>query len=45
VDADGLIVAQNLGGSILYAVATIVIGALASFAGIALAARLERRAR
>jgi CrcB protein len=45
VDADGLIAAQNLGGSILYAVATIAVGAVASLAGIALAARLERRAR
>jgi fluoride exporter len=45
VDADGLIVAQNLGGSILYAVATIVVGALASLAGIALASRLGRRTR
>jgi CrcB protein len=42
VDADGLIVAQNVGGSILYAVATIVVGALASVAGIALAARSGR---
>ena len=45
VDADGLIAAQNVGGSILYALATIVVGALASVAGIALAARLERRPR
>lgn len=42
VDADGLIAAQNLGGSILYAVATIAVGAAASFAGIALGARLGR---
>ncbi|MFF1876702.1 fluoride efflux transporter CrcB [Leifsonia sp. NPDC058230] len=42
VDADGLIVAQNIGGSILYALATILIGALASVAGIALAARVGR---
>jgi CrcB protein len=44
VDADGLIMAQNLGGSILYAIATIVVGALASVAGIALAARIGRMA-
>jgi CrcB protein len=44
VDADGLIMAQDLGGSILYAIATIVVGALASVAGIALAARLGRMA-
>jgi CrcB protein len=44
VDADGLIMAQNLGGSILYAIVTIVVGALASVAGIALAARLGRMA-
>jgi CrcB protein len=43
VDTDGLIVAQNVGGSILYAVATIVVGALATVAGIALSARLARR--
>lgn len=43
VDTDGLIVAQNVGGSILYAVATIVVGALASVAGIAAGAALERR--
>ncbi|WP_431278933.1 fluoride efflux transporter FluC [Leifsonia poae] len=42
VDADGLIVAQNVGGSVVYAVATILVGALASVAGIALAARLGR---
>ena len=42
VDADGLIAAQNLGGSILYAIATIVVGAAATLAGIALAARLGR---
>ncbi|MFF1571616.1 fluoride efflux transporter FluC [Leifsonia sp. NPDC058292] len=45
VDADGLIVAHNVGGSILYTVATIVVGAVASMAGIAIAARLERRPR
>lgn len=43
VDTDGLIVAQNLGGSIVYAVATIAVGALASIAGIALGAALGRR--
>lgn len=43
VDTDGLIVAQNVGGSILYAVATIAVGALASLAGIALGAALGRR--
>ena len=42
VDTDGLIVAQNVGGSILYAVATIVVGALATVAGIALSARLGK---
>ncbi|MFF2050783.1 fluoride efflux transporter FluC [Leifsonia sp. NPDC058194] len=43
VDTDGLIVAQNLGGSIVYAVATIAVGALASIAGIAVGAALGRR--
>lgn len=43
VDTDGLIVAQNVGGSILYAVATIAVGALASLAGIAVGAALGRR--
>ena len=43
VDTDGLIAAQNLGGGVVYAVATIVIGALASIAGIALASALGRR--
>lgn len=38
VDTDGLLTSNNLTGSIIYAVATIVIGALASLAGIALAA-------
>ena len=42
VDSDGLIVAQNVGGSILYAVATVAVGALATVAGIALSARLTR---
>lgn len=43
VDTDGLIVAQNIGGSIAYALATIVVGALASLAGIAVGAALGRR--
>lgn len=43
VDTDGLIAAQNLGGGVVYAVATVVIGALASVAGIALASALGRR--
>lgn len=43
VDADGLIAEQNVGGSILYAVATIAVGALASLAGIALGVALGRR--
>ena len=42
VDADGLIVADRLGAGLLYAVATILVGALASVAGIALGARLGR---
>lgn len=42
VDTDGLISSANLGGSILYAFATIVIGALASLAGIAVAAWIGR---
>ena len=42
VDADGLIVAHQPGLSILYAAATIVVGALASVAGIALGAALGR---
>jgi fluoride exporter len=43
VDTDGLIVAANVGGSILYAVATIVVGAAASIAGIATGAAIGRR--
>lgn len=43
VDTDGLIAAQNVGGGILYAVATIAVGALASVAGIAVGAALGRR--
>lgn len=43
VDTDGLLVAQNVAGGILYAVATIVVGAAASVAGIALAAAIGRR--
>ena len=39
VDTDGLLTSNDLAGSIVYAVATILIGALASLAGIALAAR------
>jgi CrcB protein len=42
VDADGLMVADRLGSGLLYAVATILVGALASVAGIALGARLGR---
>ncbi len=38
VDTDGLLTSNNLAGSLVYAVATILIGALASLAGIALAA-------
>lgn len=43
VDTDGLFAADNLAGGIVYAVATIVVGALASVAGIALASALGRR--
>ncbi|MGO4595968.1 CrcB family protein [Leifsonia sp. 2TAF2] len=43
VDTDGLIAAQSVGLSILYASATIVVGALASLAGIALASGIARR--
>lgn len=43
VDTDGLIAAQSVGLSILYAVATIAIGAAASVAGIALASTIARR--
>lgn len=43
VDTDGLIAAQSVGLSILYAVATIVLGAAASVAGIAVASAIERR--
>ncbi len=43
VDTDGLIAAQSVGLSILYAAATIVIGALASVAGIAVASTIARR--
>jgi CrcB protein len=42
VDADGLIVADRPGASILYALATILFGAAASVAGIALGAWLGR---
>lgn len=46
VDTDGLIAAQSVGLSVLYAVATIVVGAVASVAGIALASGIARgRAR
>ena len=38
VDTDGLLTSNDLAGSIVYAAATILIGALASLAGIALAA-------
>ena len=43
VDTDGLIAAQSVGLSILYAAATIVVGAAASVAGIAVASGIERR--
>jgi CrcB protein len=43
VDTDGLIAAQSVGVSMLYASATIVVGALASLAGIALASGIARR--
>ena len=43
VDTDGLIVAQSVGGSIVYAVATVAVGALASIAGIAVGAAIGRR--
>jgi CrcB protein len=43
VDTDGLIASQSVGLSILYAVATIVLGAAASVAGIAVAAGIARR--
>jgi CrcB protein len=43
VDTDGLIAAQSVGLSILYAAATIVVGAVASVAGIALASAIARR--
>lgn len=43
VDTDGLIASADVGAGILYAVATIVVGAAASVAGIALAAALGRR--
>ncbi len=45
VDTDGLLTSNDLAGSLVYAVATIVIGALASLAGIALAARYHGPAR
>jgi CrcB protein len=43
VDTDGLIAAQSVGLSILYATATIVVGAAASVAGIAVASGIARR--
>jgi len=42
-DTDGLIAAQSVGLSILYATATIVVGAAASVAGIAAASAVARR--
>ena len=43
VDTDGLVVASNIGGSIAYAVATLLVGALASLAGIAPRTATNRR--
>lgn len=43
VDADGLFVVHQAAAGILYAVATILVGAIASVAGIALGAWLGRR--
>jgi CrcB protein len=43
VDTDGLIAAQSVGLSIAYAAATIVVGAVASVAGIAVASAIARR--
>lgn len=43
VDTDGLLVAANVGGGLLYAAATVVVGAAATVAGIAAADRLGRR--
>ena len=43
VDTDGLIAAQSAGMSILYAAATIAVGAAASVAGIAVASAIARR--
>ncbi|MBN9184711.1 MAG: CrcB family protein [Microbacterium sp.] len=46
LDTDGLLQAAEVGGSVLYALTTVVVGAAASVAGIALGAALHRsRAR
>ncbi len=46
LDTDGLLQAAQVGGSVLYALTTVVVGAAASVAGIALGAALHRsRAR
>jgi len=42
LDTDGLLQAAQVGGSVLYAFATVLVGAAASVAGIALGAALHR---
>lgn len=45
VDADGLLLASRFAESALYGLATVVVGAAASIAGILLGARLHRAGR
>ncbi len=45
VDVDGLIASADLGAAAVYGLATVVVGAAASFAGIALGFSLPRRRR
>ncbi|HET8926886.1 MAG TPA: CrcB family protein [Microbacterium sp.] len=45
VDVDGLIASADIGAALLYGLATVVVGAAASFAGIALGFALPRRRR
>ncbi|MFT4220584.1 MAG: CrcB family protein [Microbacterium sp.] len=45
VDADGLIASADVAGAALYALATVVVGAAATFGGIALGLFLPRRPR
>lgn len=44
VDTDGLLLAAQLGAGVLYALATVILGAVASLGGIAVGAATSRRA-